>query len=101
MITYLYKSSCFSTPSFEEFKLFHNNSIKAFKNAKLHSINSPAIRWNNGNFEYFKDGLRHREDGPAAKWSNGKEEWFYKGIKIEADSLSEFKEAVASLPSKR
>lgn len=83
----------------------HKKREECWVGNKLHCLNQPAIRWNNGDEEWYFNGLLHRNDNqpavikkgirkewwkngklhqdnaPAIIWDNGRQEWYSHGVK--------------------
>ena len=60
------------------FVLILFDSIRFYKNNKLHNKNGPAIICNDEYKVWCINGLYHREDGPAVEYANGVKQWRYK-----------------------
>lgn len=65
-------------------KYTFDDSIRYYKDDRLHREDGPAIIWSCGDVEYWVDGFIHHEDGPALVYADGNERWW-----IQDDELTE------------
>ena len=69
-----------------EIKTDEYDTIKHYKDGKLHRVDGPAVEFNNGDKFWFFDGKIHNEDGPAMIWVNGFKEWWINGKFIKSEN---------------
>jgi len=57
----------------------HEDRTEYHDGSRLHSMDSPAIQWDNGDEWWCQGGLFHREDGPAVSTVDEGRVWYMCG----------------------
>lgn len=57
----------------------NENTLKWYRNGRLHRLGGPAIIRPDGSEKWYRYGKRHRVGGPAIFGPKGEERWYFRG----------------------